>query len=116
MSYSESFSDPTCIDQIDIDCTQLAERELSAFIVAVTDLFGPEQARAAAEDWLEELEHMDNPPRTARDWHAVSIAASARLTSRIDAARYRQKNLSASPDTEVPTILWSNCFAATLLF
>jgi len=112
MSYDQSLSDPVYIHE-----TDLAERELSAFIAAVTDLFGPEQARASAEDWLEESELMDSPPRsTARDWRAVSIAASARLAGRIDAARHRQQTLTASTDTKVPTILWSNCFAATLLF
>jgi len=112
MSYDQSLSDPVYIHE-----THLAERELSAFIAAVTDLFGPEQARASAEDWLEESELMDSPPRsTARDWRAVSIATSARLAGRIDAARHRQQTLTASTDTKVPTILWSNCFAATLLF
>ena len=33
----------------------MAERELGAFISAVTELFGTEQARLAAEDWLDEL-------------------------------------------------------------
>jgi hypothetical protein len=71
-----------------INQTELAERELSAFIRAVTKLFGPEQARASTQDWLEEAEHIDSPPGpTARNWRAVTIAASARLASRIDAAR-----------------------------
>ena len=47
--------------------THLAERELSAFISAVTERFGPEQAQAATYGWLEESELMDAPPRfTAR--------------------------------------------------
>src|SRR5580692_5319684 len=33
----------------------MAERELGAFISAVTELFGSEQVRLAAEDWLDEL-------------------------------------------------------------
>src|SRR3981189_3024400 len=33
----------------------MGERELGAFIRAVTELFGSEQARLAAEDWLDEL-------------------------------------------------------------
>ena len=61
----------------------LAERELSAFIGAVTALFGPEQARASAEDWLDESELMDSPPRSEpRNWRAVTIAAAARLANR----------------------------------
>ena len=76
--------------------THLAERELSAFISAVTQLFGPEQARAAAEDWVQESELMDSPPRsTSRDWRSVTIAASARLASRVDGAQHRNKAIAA---------------------
>ena len=65
--------------------TYLAERGLSSFIVAVDKSFGPEQAKLAAEDGLEESELMDSPPRSeARNWRAVSIAASARLANRVD--------------------------------
>jgi hypothetical protein len=34
----------------------IAEREIGAFIRGVTELFGPEQARLTAEDWVDELE------------------------------------------------------------
>jgi len=40
----------------------MAERELAAFMSAVTDLYGPEQARIAAEDWVEQFESMDTLP------------------------------------------------------
>jgi len=60
----------------------MAERELSAFIRAVTELFGPEQARLSTEDWLDESELMYRPPRaTSPDWRAVTVAASARMLS-----------------------------------
>jgi hypothetical protein len=50
------------------DQTHLAERELASFISGVTELFGPEQARDSTEEWLDEAELMDTPPRaTARD-------------------------------------------------
>ena len=39
----------------------MAERELSAFMLAVTELFGPEQARLSAEDWLDESETNGQP-------------------------------------------------------
>ena len=62
----------------------LAERELFAFIGAVTALCGPEQAGVSAEDWLDESELMDGPPRSeARNWRAITIAASARLANRL---------------------------------
>ena len=87
MNEHDSFSNPIYEEQ-----THLAERELSAFISAVTQLFGPVQTLASTEDWLEESELIDSPPRsTARDWRAVTIAASARLARRVDAAQHRQK-------------------------
>jgi hypothetical protein len=65
--------------------TRLAERELSSFISAVTKLYGPEQARLSARDWLDESELIDDPPlSTERNWRAVTIAASARLASRLN--------------------------------
>ena len=79
MNEPDTFSDSIYEEQ-----THLAERELSAFISAVTKLYGPEQARISAEDWLEESELMDSPPRSEeRDWRAVTIAASARLANRV---------------------------------
>lgn len=63
----------------------LAERELSAFINAVAVLYGPEESLLAAEDWLEESELMDSPAvREARDWRAITLAASARLANRLN--------------------------------
>jgi hypothetical protein len=43
MNQSESFS-----NSLYTDLMHLAERELSAFIAVVAELFGPEQARLAA--------------------------------------------------------------------
>ena len=62
---------------------QMAEREFSAFISAVKELFGPEQAEISAVDWLDVSELMDIRPRsTSQDWRAVTIAAAARLANR----------------------------------
>ena len=64
---------------------RLADRELSSFIAAVTALYDRQQAELAAEDWLRESELMDMPPRSEeRDWRAVTIAAAARLASRVN--------------------------------
>jgi hypothetical protein len=112
MNEHESFSNSIYDEQ-----TQLAERELSAFIAAVTKSYGPEQARLSAEDWLDESDLMDSPPRSeARDWRAVTIAASARLASRIDAAPYRQKCLTASADPKLSPMPSSSYFSSVLLF
>jgi len=51
MDEEESFCNSTCEDQIN-----MAERELSAFISAVTELFGPEHARLSTVDLLDESE------------------------------------------------------------
>jgi hypothetical protein len=110
MDKEESFCNSTCEDQINV-----AERELSAFIRAVKELFGPEQASLSTEDWLDESEQMDRPPRaTSRDWRAVTVAASARLANRVTPAQ-DHRTLAASTDTKVSPILSSNCFASALL-
>jgi hypothetical protein len=63
----------------------LAERELFSFRAVVTQLYSPEHARLSAEDWLNESELMDSPPRSeARNWRAVTVAASARLANRVN--------------------------------
>ena len=110
MNRKESFDHSTCEDQI-----KMAEHELAAFLYAVTELFGPEQAMLSAEDWLDESERMDRPHRaTSRDWRAVTVAASARLVSRGTGAR-DHRMLAASTDPKVSPILSSNCFTSALL-
>jgi hypothetical protein len=84
MDTKESFSNSICKEQ-----TLMAERELSAFISAVNEMHGPDQAKLGALDWLDELELMDSQPgSTSRHWREVTIAASARLANRLNAARH----------------------------
>src|SRR5258708_33643157 len=95
LNSQEQFCNSTYADQMHI-----AERELSAFIGAVTQLFGPEEAKLSAEDWLDESELMDSPPRsTSRDWRAVTVAASARLANRLTVKPDHRASLAASTDT-----------------
>jgi hypothetical protein len=112
MKRSESFSNTSCTDQI-----QLGEREFSAFIAAVSELFGAEEARVSAEDWLDESELMEISSRsTHRDWRSVTIAASVRLANRLNVALHRQMSLGISrTGTQVSAIPSSNCFDSTLL-
>jgi hypothetical protein len=111
MSMEETFSSSTCEDEI-----YVAERELAAFIGAVTQLFGPEQARLSAEDWLDESGLMDSSQRsTSRDWRAVTVAASVRLANCLYTSMHRQIYSSASTNPKVSPIPSSNCFASTLL-
>ena len=109
MNQSESFSSASCTDQI-----QLAVRELSAFVAAVSELFGVEEARVSAEDWLDESELLEISPRsTHTDWRAITIAASVRLASRLNVALHRQTWLGAAD--QVSRIPSSNYFDSTLL-
>jgi hypothetical protein len=69
----------------DEDLMVIAERELGAFIRAVTELFGPEQARLATVDWVEEVESMEAlPGPTRREWGSVTVAASVQLARRLN--------------------------------
>jgi hypothetical protein len=66
----------------------MAERELSAFFTAAKTLFGPEQAKLSAEDWLDAAEQVLGPKQpTSRDLRAVTIVASSRLAHRLAIAR-----------------------------
>jgi hypothetical protein len=71
MTQNASYSNSDYSDRM-----HMAERELSAFIAAVAELFGSEQARLSAQDWLDESESMDSRlGSTSRDWRTVTIAA-----------------------------------------
>jgi len=62
----------------------LAERELSAFFAAVETLFGPEQAKLSAEDWLDAAEQVLGPNETnSRDCRGLTIIAASRLAHRL---------------------------------
>jgi hypothetical protein len=68
------------------DLTTMAERELSAFFNAVTELFGSEQAELSAEDWLHELIEIDGLPTSARGWRLITAKASTRIRTRVSAS------------------------------
>ncbi|MFY9950995.1 MAG: hypothetical protein WA261_21065 [Candidatus Sulfotelmatobacter sp.] len=111
MANKQSFGNSICGAE-----THGAERELSAFTGAVTELFGTEQARVSTEDWLEELTLLDMPSRSKeRNWRAVTIAAAARLAKRLDTATHGQIYSSTSTDTKVSLTPSSNCSGSTLL-
>ena len=73
------------------DLMTMAERELSAFFNAVTQLFGSEQAEASAEDWLQELIEIDDLPVSSRERRLITAKVSTRLASQVNAS---------SPSTE----------------
>jgi len=61
----------------------MAERELSAFFNAVSQLFGAEQAALSAQDWLREVMEIDGLPRSAREWRSITTRVSTRLAGRV---------------------------------
>jgi hypothetical protein len=63
------------------DLVTMAERELSAFFNAVTQLFGSEQAELSADDWLRELIEIDALPASTREWRLITAKVSTRLAS-----------------------------------
>ena len=67
------------------DFMTMAERELSAFFNAVTQLFGSAQAELSAEEWLRELTTIDGLPASIREWRLLTAKVSARLASRVNA-------------------------------
>jgi hypothetical protein len=74
-------------DALIADLLRTAERELSAFYTAILRRYGPEEARRAAYDWIEEMETMDWPlDETVPNWRHVSIAAANCLSSRVIAS------------------------------
>jgi hypothetical protein len=73
--------DPPCSDLL-----RMAERELSAFVNAITQLFGSEQAELAAEDWLQELIEIDGLPASTREWRFITAKVSTRLAKRLSAS------------------------------
>ena len=74
-------SNPRCADFI-----TMAERELSTFFNAVTQLFGSEQAERAAEDWLQELIKIDGLPATTREWRLITAKVTTRLPGGVNAS------------------------------
>lgn len=94
---------------------QQADRELAAFMVAVGKLYGPEQARISAQDWIDEALAMDSSPWLgARNWRPVTIAASVRLAHRLNAAQ-RGKQNDMSNDSKLSKIPRSNCSGSPFL-
>lgn len=60
----------------------LAEKELRAFVHAVDQLFGTEQARRSAFAWIHEMEIVNWPVGEAiPNWRQATVRASAQLYS-----------------------------------
>jgi hypothetical protein len=73
-------SDSDCADSM-----KLAERELSAFFRAVSELFGSKLAKLSAEQWLHELEAIDDLPASPREWRRLTAKVAVWLADRTNA-------------------------------
>jgi hypothetical protein len=56
-----------------------AEREVAAFLTAVTELLGPDSAQLAAEYWIDQVEGA--PEDCDANWRQLTITAAARVAS-----------------------------------
>jgi len=66
------------------DLLLTAERELTSFYGAIERRYGPEEARKAAYDWIDEMATMSWPvDGVLPNWHRVSIVAADCLASRV---------------------------------
>jgi hypothetical protein len=65
------------------ELTVMAERQLAAFLRAVTELFGSEQAEFSAEDWFDELEAIHHLPLSEQEWRPLIIRAASRIATRL---------------------------------
>jgi hypothetical protein len=62
----------------------MAERELAEFIRFATNLLGSEPVKFLTNIWLEELASMEMMPGPiSLDWRLVTVAATARLATRL---------------------------------
>ena len=68
------------------DFVAMAEHEVSAFLNAVTQLFGSEQSELSAEDWLREVIEIDGLPASPDEWRLITAKVSTRLASRMTAS------------------------------
>ena len=76
-----------------------AEKEMSSFVSAVQNLFGGDQARQSADDWISGLESYSHAAGSGDNpWRAVTIAAAARLADRVCLVRPTDNSTSASQD------------------
>ena len=63
----------------------MAEKEIAAFVSAVSELFGSTEAQQSAEDWMAIVTLMFCQTRGANpDWRRVTITAAGRLASRVN--------------------------------
>jgi hypothetical protein len=90
-----------------LDCSdwvKMGEPELSVFFRAVSQLFGQEPARRAAEDWLEELSESILLPPSTDSWRHVTVKVAVRLARRLELSSRRKDSQSRVVETNPPRV------------
>lgn len=107
------------MDDPNLDCSDLKTMATLEFITltrVVGELFGPEEAKRCAEDWLDELASRDSlPGHRACEWRLVTVAALARLTIRMTVDLQHTSTTNVLINTKVLATPSSNCSAPTTL-
>src|ERR1700756_2895470 len=76
------------------DLVASAERELAAFVGAVNESLGPDEAALSADEWIEELLSTDFLDGSRiPDWRRITILAARRLAIRSTITAFRQSGL-----------------------
>jgi hypothetical protein len=71
----------------------MAERELREFIGFATNFLGSEPTKFLTDIWLDELASMETMPGpTCPDWRLVTVAATARLATRLLSRGYCKRS------------------------
>ena len=65
------------------DSTTMAEKELTVFFNAVTEMFGVDQARLSAEDWVREISKIASLPASPREFRTITARVASRLANRL---------------------------------
>ena len=74
-----------------LSLADMAQRELGAFMSAVTEVYGSEEAIRSADDWLKEFEATHQPPNLrTRYWRQITIVAAEQLANRLSAEAVTQ--------------------------
>ena len=75
---------PEVYDPVCAHLLEMAERELAAFVGAVTKLYGAVQAELATQEWLQQLSANQGMPASAKELRRITVNASARLAGRAE--------------------------------
>lgn len=77
------YETPKTHNSVCADVVTMAEHEFAAFFIAMTELYGPEEAELSAEDWLGELKAISPLPSSTHEWRRITLNVSTRVAARV---------------------------------